>query len=525
VPRRLATTVALALVLAACGGTASSVSVGSTAAPLTTTTDVPSTAPPATDPETTAPGTTETSSPPATQPDRVPAIDWRSCKSGLQCATYAVPLDYSDPSKGSIDLYVKRRPASKPSERVGSLFVNPGGPGVPGTELVDQAKLQFSTDLLDHFDIISWDPRGTGRSSQVDCVDNLDPYFGDLDPTPDDDAEKQALLDSAKQWAAACMAKEATLLPHISTQDAARDMDQLRQALREDKTSYFGFSYGSDLGAVYATMFPEHVRAMVLDGASNPNADYKQDALDAVKGMEASLDAALADCAGNESCRFYNGGQPEKAFDELAVALDQHPIVVSRDRPAVGHGVFYYAIISALYDESFWPVLMDALADAQNGNAKALLGMYDDYLQRNSDGTWSNEFEALVAINCLDDPGPQGDPSVVDGLAAELEAVAPRLGAWAAYGDLCMYWPVPAVPKLRVTGAGAGPIVVVGTTGDPITPLESSRQLAEDELEDGHLVTVVAQRHTGYGVNQCSVNAVDGYLIDLVVPDEGLVCR
>jgi pimeloyl-ACP methyl ester carboxylesterase len=517
---RLAPTVALALLLAACGGTASSVSVGSTAAPSASTTGAPTTAPTASEP-----GSTATSSPPATQPDRVPEIDWRSCRSGLDCATYAVPLDYSDPSKGSINLYVKRRPAGKPSERIGSLFVNPGGPGVPGTELVDQAEQQFSGDLLDRFDIVSWDPRGTGRSSQVDCVDNLDSYFGDLDSTPDTDAEKQALVDSAKQWAAACTAKQAKLLPYISTQDAARDMDQLRQALREDKTSYFGFSYGSNLGAVYATMFPEHLRAMVLDGASNPNADYKQDALDAVKGLEASLNSALADCAGDKRCRFYNGGQPEKAFDELVVALDQHPIVVRPGRPAVGHGVLYYAIVSALYDNAFWPVLMDALADAQDGNAKALLGMYDDYLQRQSDGTWTNAFEALVAINCLDDPGPQGDPSVSDALAAELETVAPRMGAWAAYGDLCMFWPVPPVPKLRVTGAGAGPIVVVGTTGDPITPLESSRQLAEDELEDGHLVTVVADRHTGYGVNQCSVEAVDGYLIDLVVPDPGLVCR
>jgi pimeloyl-ACP methyl ester carboxylesterase len=167
---------------------------------------------------------------------------------------------------------MKRHLASG-TNRVGSLLVNPGGPGVPGTSLVDQATLAFSENLLDRFDIVGWDPRGTGASSPVDCVDDLDPLFS-LDPIPDTPAEKQSLIDASKQFDDACETRSGRILPYISTQDTAKDMDEIRKALGEDKISYFGFSYGSQLGATYATMFPTHVRAMVIDGAADPNAGY-----------------------------------------------------------------------------------------------------------------------------------------------------------------------------------------------------------------------------------------------------------
>jgi len=509
VPRRALTlATAATLALAACAGSEAGVTTGTTAAPI------PSTVPPGTD----------GSDPPPTQPERPLPIEWRDCDRGLECATYGVPLDWSDPTRGTVELFVKRRPAGEPDRRIGTLFANPGGPGVPGTALVDQAELQFSEDVLDRFDLLSWDPRGVGRTGEVDCVEDLDPYFG-IDSTPDDDEERQALIDSGKDWGERCQQRNGDLLPYVSTQDAARDMDAIRKALGEPETSYFGFSYGSKLGATYATLFPDHVRAMVLDGASNPNAPYEEDVAVTASSLERSLDAVLAQCSADDDCAFHNGGDAEGAFDRLMADIDREPIEVEPDRPTVGHGVAYYAIVSSLYDEAFWPVLTDALADAQDGDGRALLQMYDDYLQRDADGTWTNAFESLLAINCLDDPGPQGDPSVQDELAESLRSVAPRLGDWISYSFVCTFWPVAPVPRLEVTGAGAGPIVVVGTTGDPITPLELSRQLAEEELEDGHLVTVEAERHTGYGVNRCSVDVVDAYLIDLVVPDDGVVCR
>src|SRR3954447_15118054 len=362
--------VALAVVvLAACSGTASDVVVQQAGPADASSSSTPS-----------RPGTT-TTAPPAT----TGTIKWTSCGNKLQCAKLTVPLDYSDPSKGTIDLNLKRRPAGNKGNRIGSLLVNPGGPGIPGTELVDQANLAFSNDLLSDFDIVGWDPRGTGESSPVDCVDDLDPYFG-ADPTPDTPDEKQKLIDLAKQFDAACQQKSGKILPYISTQDSARDMDQIRQALGEDKISYFGFSYGSELGAVWATMFPQTVRAMVIDGASDPNSGYEADLEQQVVGLERTLDAILADCAKDTKCAFRHDGNPGPAFDALAAKLDAQPLKVG-DR-TVGQGAFYYAVIEALYDRSFWPTLTKALAAGETGDGSGLLDLYDEYLQRNDKGTF-----------------------------------------------------------------------------------------------------------------------------------------
>ncbi|HEX9258966.1 MAG TPA: alpha/beta fold hydrolase, partial [Acidimicrobiales bacterium] len=305
--------------------------------------------------ETTAPsedpGTTTTAKPGATTTTTTDAqggsLKWQSCGPRVECATLQVPLSHDDPSGDKITLALKRRP-TRSSKRIGSLLVNPGGPGVPGTSLVDQASLAFSDDLMQRFDIVSWDPRGTGDSAPVDCVDDLDPYFSS-DPTPDDQAEKQVLIDQAAEFAAACAARNKDLLAHISTQDTAKDMDLVRGALGEDVTTYFGFSYGSELGATYATLFPKRVRAMVLDGAADPNAGYEADVRSTVVGLEASLNALLDDCASHKRCAFNNNGQSQKAFDELMDSLDANPLLVEDSRPPVGQGIAYYAVVSALY--------------------------------------------------------------------------------------------------------------------------------------------------------------------------------
>ena len=179
-------------------------------------------------------------------------------------------------------------------------------------------------------------------------------------------------------------------------------------------------------------------------------------------------------------------------------------------------------MISALYDKRHGPTWPRRWPTPQHGDGELLAFLYDNYTERNPDGTYSNAFEGLIAINCLDDPGPT-DPAFTDQLAAEFATIAPRLGEASAYGYFCSFWPVPQKPPIKITGAGAGPIVVVGTTGDPITPLESTKRLAA-ELEHGILVTVVAERHTGYKLNGCVVQAVDNYLVDLTLPKDGLVC-
>jgi pimeloyl-ACP methyl ester carboxylesterase len=297
-------------------------------------------------------------------------------------------------------------------------------------------------------------------------------------------------------------------------------MEQIRRALGEEQISFLGFSYGSELGSTFATMFPDSVRAMVLDGAVDPNSDAVDEARRQVTSLERSLDDFLADCASRNRCPFRNGGDPGGALDALLARLEDKPLEL--DGRKVGQGIAYTAIVSALYDRAAWPILAESLARAAKGDATGLAFLFDQYVERDDDGTYANTFEALIAINCLDDPGPL-DLDFPDSIAPEFERLAPRLGLASAYGYFCAFWPARPTEELVITGAGAGPIVVVGTTGDPITPLESSRRLAES-LEEGVLVTVNADRHTGYGENDCINSAVDDFLVTLTVPAAGLVC-
>jgi pimeloyl-ACP methyl ester carboxylesterase len=485
---------AVSVVLAGCA-TATSVSV----APAPTTPSTPS-------------------SSTGTEPVR-PTIDWRPCGNRLECGAMAVPLDHTGRTEGTITLALRRHLAD-PQRRVGSIVMNPGGPGVPALDFADAAPRLFP-GLIDRFDIVAWDPRGVGESDAVACTDDIDAYFA-LDPTPDTPAEKQALVDAAARYVAECSRRSGRLLPFVGTADTARDLDLVRAALGEDRLTYLGFSYGSEIGATYATLFPTRVRAMVLDGAVDINAPYEEDTRRQYVALETSLTKVLDDCSAKRSCPFWSNGAAGKAFDELMVALDRAPLASPAGRPAVGQGIAYVAVVSGLYDATLWPALTRALAAARNGDGGPLLAMYDAYTNH-GDPTWTHAFDANSAVNCLDDPGPL-DPSFPDRFADELAAVAPRLGRVGAYGYTCMVWPARA-PKLRVTAAGvAGPILLVGTTGDPITPLSATAALAKD-LERATLLTVEAEGHTGYQRNACSRRTVDSFLRDLTVPAPGTVCR
>lgn len=449
------------------------------------------------------------------------SIDWKKCGE-VECGTLEVPFDYDNPSKGMFTLNIQRRAADKSDKRIGSLLVNPGGPGFGGATLASNAEFYFSEDLLDHFDIIGWDPRGTGNSTPaVDCIDDYDPYFA-FDPSPDTPAEQQEIEDLNQAFVDECVIRNEEILPYISTASSARDMDRIRAALGEEKITYFGFSYGSELGATWATMFPSTVRAAVLDGASDPNAEYVEEGLQQAEGFERQLTSFLADCSKRKKCEFHNDSNAEKAFDQLMIELDSAPLVVRSSRPSVNQGVALIAASYSMYSESSWPTLAKALADAQQGDGRGLLALFDAYYQRNSDGTFGDELEAFYAITCVDDPGPTSIAEV-DALRPQFQSVAPRLGDSFAAGYVCALWPRYEVLEVPVTGRGAGPIIVVGTTGDAATPLESSRAMASS-LEQGQLVTVTAERHTGYGVNNCVVTAVDDYLIERTMPPRDLAC-
>jgi pimeloyl-ACP methyl ester carboxylesterase len=434
-----------------------------------------------------------------------------------------VPVDYADPDGEQFELFLARHRALDPEQRIGTLLINPGGPGFGGSDYALFATQIFDIDLLERFDVVGWDPRGTGESTPViDCIDDYDPYFTAVDLTPEDDAARTEVVGIAANFAEACETENAMIIDHVGTNDSARDMDAIRRALGEDTISYFGFSYGSELGATWATLFPDTVRAAVLDGAADPNAEGIQGSLQQVVGFEGTLATYLAQCSGDDECAFHNDGDAEGAFDALMLELDEDPIPSVPGRPDVTRGVALTGVIQAMYSDTLWPQLSEALAAAQEGDGAGLLALYDAYYQRGPDGSWGNELEAFQTISCMDDP-ERLTVEEDDATAPEFNEAAPRIAPGTTGSYFCTFFPPTADPRVDVTGDGAGPIVVIGTTGDAATPLASTRAMA-DTIEDGRLVVVTADQHTGYGVNECVDQVVHEYLVDLVAPPDETEC-
>ena len=449
---------------------------------------------------------------------------WDPYSDQVDTATIEVPVDYANPDGDRFELFVARFRALKQDERIGSLLVNPGGPGAGGSDFAVLAAQIFDQEILDHFDIIGWDPRGTGESDPpIDCIDDYDAYFTAVDTTPSSAAEHESLIDTAKSFARECIAKNRAIIPFVGTNNSARDMDTIRRALDEDTISYFGFSYGSELGAAWATMFPGTVRAAVLDGASDPNAPLIESSLQQITGFEQSVKTFLSRCSSDDTCLFHNDGDAQGAFERLMISLDRNPIEGAPGRPKVNRDVATTAVVQAMYHEQFWPSLENALAAAQAGDGSGLLALHDSYYQRSFDGTHLNYLEAFQVISCADTLDRQ---TVEEADAEEVrfhEAAPTLVPADSAGSYFCTFFPTATDPRVRITGSGAGPIVVIGTTGDPATPFDSTVRMS-DVLEDGRLVIVEADQHTGYGANQCVIDAVNRYLVDLEAPRDGLEC-
>jgi pimeloyl-ACP methyl ester carboxylesterase len=471
----------------------------------------------------TDPGATATSAPGTASPTPLDyTIEWTSLSDRVDEGRITVPVDYDDPQGATIDLYVARHKASNAS--VGPMLSNRGGPGAEGASLALNASGYFESDIVDNFDIIGWDPRGTGQSEGVvDCVDDdeYDRFFSTLDITPDDDGERQAIVDLAEEFAQRCIDR-VEHLQSVGTNNSARDMDAIRQALGAEQVSYFGFSYGSELGGVWATLFPSTVRAAVFDGALDPAASPLEVSLQQGAGFEAALATFLAECSADADCAFHNGGDAEGAYDALMAALDASPVASVDGRPPVDRGVAAIATAQAMYADTYWPAFERALEDAAAGDGAGLLQLHDAYYGRAADGTYGNLIESFQAINCADD-AERLTVEESDAEAAEILAAAPRIFPYTTGSYSCTFFPEAIDPRIEITGAGAGPIVVIGTTGDPATPLASSRAMA-DALEDGRLVVVDANQHTGYRGEPCVQGIVHTYLLTLVAPDDGTNC-
>jgi pimeloyl-ACP methyl ester carboxylesterase len=471
-----------------------------------------------------SPDTPATTVPPEELPPFEPAaIDWERFDDAVDVGTLDVPVDYAEPDGATFELFLARYNALDQDAKIGTLLVNPGGPGFGGTDLAFFASQIYDRPLRERFDIIGWDPRGTGESDPpIDCIDDYDPYVTEIDATPDTPAERRLLVSRAEQFAEQCVERSGDIVQHVGTNASARDMDTIRRSLGEDRISYFGFSYGSELGATWATLFPDTVRAAVLDGASDPDADALESSIQQLRGFESTLSTFLARCSEDDECVFHNDGDAEGALDRLLADLDAEPIDAGPERPPANRDVAITALAQAMYSERFWPELERSLAAAQEGDGSGLLALHDSYYQRSVDGTYGNELEAFQTISCADTPERPTIDEIEDDAEALTEA-APRFVPDGTLSFFCSFFPPALDPRLDITAADAGPIVVIGTTGDPATPFESTERMA-DKLEDGRLVVVDADQHTGYGLNRCVIDVVNDYLVDLEPPDDGTEC-
>lgn len=458
-------------------------------------------------------------------------IDWTPCEDyqGAECGTIVAPLAWDDPSKGDVHLKMIRIPAT--GERKGSLLLNPGGPGGSGVEFVgDSGTSVVSADVRRSYDLIGFDPRGVGGSDGIRCLDDqqTDEYLAatyDMN-TPEG-------LKTGKDWmtrvADACTQNSGGMLPYMDTMSAARDMDVMRALVGSDKLDYLGFSYGTYLGATYADLYPARAGRMVLDGAIDPTLTGDEMASGQAAGFETAVhhfaDWCLQQGAG--SCPLTGDADHgvEQIRDLFAQATSQPIPTNDPKRPLTG-SLARAGVLVGMYNDENWSYVAQGLKKAMAGDGSLLLQLADLSSERDPDGHYSgNGNFSITAVNCLDHPAIE-DEAWMAQESRRLATEDPTFGPTLGYSGLsCATWPEGPVRRPDpIHAKGSGPIVVVGTTNDPATPYAWAQSLA-GQLDDGHLITWKGEGHTAYGRSGgCVEKAVDAYLLDGTVPQDGLTC-
>ncbi|WP_280384481.1 alpha/beta fold hydrolase [Nocardia wallacei] len=446
----------------------------------------------------------------------------------FQCARVQVPLDYDDPAGRTAQIALLKAPArGKP---MGSLLLNPGGPGGPGMSMAAVASKTWATSpVTEKFDLIGFDPRGVGASTPaVDCFTDADIDAGDaltsvaVGAGTWTEQDTRGLVDR-------CAGRSGgrDVLAHVGTRDAARDMDILRAALGDEKLTYFGQSYGTRLGAVYAEMFPRTVRAMVLDGAIDPRAGTVERRVAQFTSFQRSFDAMAADCATRPDCPLgTDPGRATEKFQSIVRPLLDRPITAADGRRLDFDGA-YGAVTAGLYDSAAWPAITKGIAEIAAGRGDTLLALGDAFAGRGPDGRYGNFNEANYAINCMDEQ--RRTPEQESDLKRRIQAAAPFTdtgrGADGAR-DGCEFWPAaPTLDYPYATGIeGLPETLTISITGDPATPYRDGISLAE--ALGGTLLTVEGEQHTVAfsGTSDCVNRAVAGYLIDLITPPADTRC-
>ena len=442
-------------------------------------------------------------------------VAWETCGDGTECADIVVPLDYANPADQAITLSLMKRAATE-SPRLGSLFLNPGGPGGPGKDMVDTTQRTG----LERYDLIGWDPRGTGDSTPVQCFgDKQADAYNDLDFSPDTEPERADLVKRTAELARSCWEASGELLEHISTIETVRDLDLMRHLVGDETLHYLGYSYGTQIGATYAELFPSRVGRLVLDAAVNitDNDDVIQ-----AMGFDLALGNFAAWCPTQSSCPL--GGSKQEVLDNITALfdkLDSDPIAVGDRR--LTQSLAMLGVAALLYGgEDAWPTLVSIIGQARRGNGRGLLWAGDQLNARNDAGGYDTMFYAFPAISCLD--------STDDGIVAadttwrEDQQKAPIFGKYFGPQYICALWPTRPAPQLTIKGAGAPPILVIGGRGDNATPYQQAVSMAE-QLDSGVLVTYTGEGHGTYGgKSACVDRIVVKYLVNGTVPKDGVTC-
>jgi pimeloyl-ACP methyl ester carboxylesterase len=456
--------------------------------------------------------------------DQLGVSEARLADLSFECTAVSVPLDYAEPSGTQIQLVVQRVREANDTAPIGSLLVNPGGPGGSGVELALGILAKLPATILAHFDLVGFDPRGVGLSSPIDCLsdseqDRLAAAAPDIRTAAGFDLAKSL----AKQYADKCNAKYGADLAQYDTVQSARDMDQIRQAVGDDKLNYLGFSYGTELGAQYLHLFPHNVRVAVLDGAVDPLYGPLKSTAKQLKGFEDAFDQFAQWCPDHDPCSTI--GDPRQAVYGIVAAARDHPLPAAGTSRQVTTSLVLTGVSEALYSRSDWPALGRALADAQDGAGKGLLDLADQYNQR-FDGHYSNLFDAFNTISCNDSP-PGPSDATIRAAAQKWSHDYPMFGLNAAASLFtCQQWqPDRTVPPLPTAKDSAATALVIGNLHDPATPYQGAKDLAKT-LGNARLLSWDGEGHTSYlEGSTCVDDYVDAYLVDATLPPAGATCR
>jgi pimeloyl-ACP methyl ester carboxylesterase len=475
-----------------------------------------------------------------TQPPPAP-VNWTDCTEQIKplvagqpgadrplsfaCGRTQVPISYRTSGGPTMPLFLVKITLAGQTDRIGSLMVNPGGPGASGADSAISLALTLPSEVLQRFDLVGFDPRGVGLSTPVQCLSGqLKDQLAAAEPRPLTDAQQRDTFALEQQVADACAKKYGNALGTFNTTDTARDMDRLRQSLGDAKLTYLGYSYGTTLGSVYAELFPKNIRAMVLDGDVDPDSGDQAQAEAAAAGLEKSFDAFATACVGQPSgCQV--GPDPRGFVQALLTQADTTPIPSAKQgetRKATA-GIVLTAVQAAMYDAGTWPQLAQSLAAAQKGDAQGLFSLADSYNGRLANGTYSNLIDANLAISCADTTEKHTQDQV-KATIADWNARYPLFGASSAEGlYTCTAWKATRTPLPKRSAVASAPILVVGNTGDPVTPYAGAQDMVRD-LGSAALLTWQGTGHTSYPKTPCVSTAVDAYLVGLTVPPAGQTC-